>query len=136
MEDDIQNYLTTVMFCGTPCIRIRSFYQTLSSFDEHILEFLQVSFESFLSFSVGSFLSFSIGSFLSFSIGSIWVSLLEVFWVSQLEVLWVSLLEVLWVFIGGLMRLSFVGLSQINQGLSLTSVTFERSNTIIGISNS
>ena len=136
MEDDIQNYLTTVMFCGTPCIRIRSFYQTLSSFDEHILEFLQVSFESFL--------SFSIGSFLSFSIGSIWVSLLEVFWVSQLEVLWVSLLEVLWVsllevlwvFIGGLMRLSFVGLSQINQGLSLTSVTFERSNTIIGISNS
>ena len=128
MEDDIQNYLTTVMFCGTPCIRIRSFYQTLSSFDEHILEFLQVSFESFL----------------SFSIGSIWVSLLEVFWVSQLEVLWVSLLEVLWVsllevlwvFIGGLMRLSFVGLSQINQGLSLTSVTFERSNTIIGISNS
>ena len=70
MEDDIQNYLTTVMFCGTPCIRIRSFYQTLSSFDEHILEFLQVSFESFLSFSIGSFLSFSIGSFLSFSIGS------------------------------------------------------------------
>ena len=136
MEDDIQNYLTTVMFCGTPCIRIRSFYQTLSSFDEHILEFLQVSFESFLSFSIGSFLSFSIGSFLSFSIGSIWVSLLEVFWVSQFEVLWVSLLEVLWVFIGGLMRLSFVGLSQINQGLSLTSVTFERSNTIIGISNS
>ena len=70
----------------------------------------------------------------------LWVSSLEVFWVSLLEVLWISLFEVFWVFIGGLMRLGFVGLSQINQGLSLTSVrvsvTFERSNTIIGISNS